>query len=185
MAKYPSDVSVHKIRAAVLRKRGGPLKIESLEMEGPRADEVLVRMVASGICHTDIGFIDDWDGATEPVVLGHEGAGVVEAVGRRRERRHAGRSRRPVLPVLRPLLSLPARTPRGLRALLRGELRVRAASTAAMRFGAAASADISSGSRRLPPTAWRPNAISSSFPGSCRWSSWRPWAAACRPGPAP
>ena len=44
-------------------------------------DAALVRMVASGICHTDIGLIDDWDGATEPVVLGHEGAGVVEEVG--------------------------------------------------------------------------------------------------------
>jgi aryl-alcohol dehydrogenase len=83
MAKYPSDVSVHKIRAAVLRDRGGPLKIESVEMEAPRTDELLVRIVASGICHTDIGLIDDWDGATEPVVLGHEGAGIVEAVGRR------------------------------------------------------------------------------------------------------
>ena len=61
MAKHPSDISVHTIQAAVLRKRGGPLKIESLEMEGPREDEILVRIVASGICHTDIGFCDDWD----------------------------------------------------------------------------------------------------------------------------
>lgn len=45
-----SGVQVHKIRAAVLRKRGGPLRIESLEMEGPRDDEVLVRTVASGVC---------------------------------------------------------------------------------------------------------------------------------------
>ncbi len=71
------------IRAAVLRRAGGPLKIESLEMEGPRDDEVLVRIVASGICHTDIGIIDGWDGADEPVVLGHEGAGVVEETGRK------------------------------------------------------------------------------------------------------
>ena len=82
MVKHPFDVSVHKIQAAVLRERGGPLKIETLDLEGPRADEILVRMVASGICHTDIGLIDDWDGAAEPVVLGHEGAGIVEAVGR-------------------------------------------------------------------------------------------------------
>jgi aryl-alcohol dehydrogenase len=81
MAKHPSDVSVHKIRAAVLRKRGGPLKIEALEMEEPRIGEVLVRLVASGICHTDIGFIDGWDDSEEPVILGHEGAGVVEQVG--------------------------------------------------------------------------------------------------------
>src|ERR1039457_6462003 len=44
------------IRAAVLREPGCPLKIERLEMEGPRDDEVLVRLVASGICHTDIDF---------------------------------------------------------------------------------------------------------------------------------
>ena len=78
----PADSDVQKIRAAVLRRRGGPMKAESLEMEGPRHDEVLVRIVASGICHTDIRYVDDWyeesDGA---VILGHEGAGVVERVG--------------------------------------------------------------------------------------------------------
>ena len=82
MARH-SDIQVHKIKAAVLRKRGGPLKIESLEMEGPRDDEVLVRIVASGICHTDIGFCDYWDKADGPVVLGHEGAGVAEQVGKK------------------------------------------------------------------------------------------------------
>ena len=76
------DVETHKIRAAVLRRKGAPLEIESLEMEGPREDEVLVRIVASGICHTDIDFCDDWDEAEVPVVLGHEGAGVVEQVGK-------------------------------------------------------------------------------------------------------
>jgi aryl-alcohol dehydrogenase len=75
-------VQVHKIQAAVLRRKGGPLKIESIEMEGPRHDEVLVRIVATGICHTDIDFCDDWDEADTPVVLGHEGAGVVERVGK-------------------------------------------------------------------------------------------------------
>ncbi|CAG1066389.1 aryl-alcohol dehydrogenase [uncultured bacterium] len=69
----------HKVRAAVLRDGGGPLKIETLELEGPLEDEVLVRLSASGICHTDIGFVDG--GAGEPVVLGHEGAGVVEEAG--------------------------------------------------------------------------------------------------------
>ncbi len=79
--KRSSNVQLHKIKAAVLRKKGGPLKIESLEMEGPRENEVLVHVVASGICHTDIDFVDDWDEADGPVVLGHEGAGVVEMVG--------------------------------------------------------------------------------------------------------
>jgi aryl-alcohol dehydrogenase len=71
------------IQAAVLRKRGSPLKIEPLELEGPRDDEILVRIVATGVCHTDIGFCDDWDDADNPVVLGHEGAGVVEWIGGR------------------------------------------------------------------------------------------------------
>ena len=77
------DGQVYKIQAAVLRKKGGPLKIETIEMEGPRDDEVLIRLVASGICRTDIDFCDDWDETDTPVVLGHEGAGVVERVGKR------------------------------------------------------------------------------------------------------
>ena len=68
------------IRAAVLRTPGRRLKIERLEMEGPRDDEVLVRVVASGICHTDIDFCDG--GASGPVVLGREGSGVVERIGK-------------------------------------------------------------------------------------------------------
>jgi aryl-alcohol dehydrogenase len=83
----PSDLDVQKIRAAVLRRRGGPLKIETLEMEGPRDDEVLVRIVASGICHTDISYVDEWYDASEgPLVLGHEGAGIVEQVGKKVKR---------------------------------------------------------------------------------------------------
>ena len=70
---------IHQIQAAVLRQGGSPLQIEALELAGPRRDEVLVRVGASGICHTDIGFCDDWDGP--PVVLGHEGAGVVAQIG--------------------------------------------------------------------------------------------------------
>ncbi len=76
------QTGVKKIRAAVLRRTGGPLKIETLDMEGPRDDEVLVRIVASGICHTDIRYIDDWyEESDGPLVLGHEGAGIVEQVG--------------------------------------------------------------------------------------------------------
>jgi aryl-alcohol dehydrogenase len=56
------------------------LGIESLELEGPRDDELLVRIVASGICHTDVYFLDEWFEAD--IVLGHEGAGVVEAAGK-------------------------------------------------------------------------------------------------------
>ena len=75
-------MKTYQIRAAVLRRRGGPLKVESLVLEGPRDDEVLVRLVASGICHTDIDFIDGWSESDQAVVLGHEGAGVVEEAGR-------------------------------------------------------------------------------------------------------
>ncbi len=77
------DGQVYRIQAAVLRRKGGPLKIESVEMEGPRDDEVLVRIVASGICRTDMDFCDDWDQADGAVVLGHEGAGVIERIGKR------------------------------------------------------------------------------------------------------
>lgn len=65
------------IDAAV--SRGGRLRIEALEIEGPREDEILVRIAASGICHTDLGFLST--SASEPIILGHEGAGVVEEVG--------------------------------------------------------------------------------------------------------
>jgi aryl-alcohol dehydrogenase len=75
-------LEVHKIQAAVLRRRGGPLKIEALELEGPRDDEVLVRIAASGICHTDIDMCDGWSSTDGPLVLGHEGAGVVGLVGK-------------------------------------------------------------------------------------------------------
>lgn len=80
-----SDGQVVSVRAAVLRKKGGSLKIESLEMEVPREDELLVRLVASGICRTDIDFCDDWEETDGAVVLGHEGAGVVARVGKRVE----------------------------------------------------------------------------------------------------
>jgi aryl-alcohol dehydrogenase len=79
----PLKTEVYSIRAAVLRRAASPLAIESLELEGPRADEVLVRIVASGICRTDIDLCDEWTESAGPAVLGHEGAGVVEQVGRK------------------------------------------------------------------------------------------------------
>jgi len=77
--KQPDEIII-PIRAAVLRTPGRPLKIERLEMEGPRDDEVLVRLVAGGICHTDIDFCESV--GSGPVVLGHEGSGVVEQIGK-------------------------------------------------------------------------------------------------------
>lgn len=68
------------INAAVAHGNRQPLALETVELDSPRAGEVLVRVVATGICNTDIGMIEHaqlpW-----PAVLGHEGAGVVEAVG--------------------------------------------------------------------------------------------------------
>jgi hypothetical protein len=59
----------HEILAVVLRRRGGPLQIESLEMEGPKEDEVLVRLVAWGICRIDIDFCDHWYDGEDALVL--------------------------------------------------------------------------------------------------------------------
>lgn len=69
------------ITAAVAREPRAPLVLETGEIEGPRPDEVLVRVVASGVCHTDMVVRDQDFAAPLPMVLGHEGAGVVEAVG--------------------------------------------------------------------------------------------------------
>jgi aryl-alcohol dehydrogenase len=69
------------IKAAVVRRKGGPFSIETLSVETPRADEVLVRMVATGMCHTDIVIRDQVYPVPLPIVLGHEGAGVVESIG--------------------------------------------------------------------------------------------------------
>lgn len=80
---YSKNLSVRKIRAAVLRKQDGPLKIETLGMEGPQDTEVLIRTVASGVCHTDISMVHHWETADGPLVLGHEGAGVVLLAGKK------------------------------------------------------------------------------------------------------
>ena len=70
-----------RIKAAVVSVEGGPFELRELELEEPRADEVLVRVAASGICHTDLICRDQWIPVPLPAVLGHEGAGVIEAVG--------------------------------------------------------------------------------------------------------
>src|SRR5881296_3287503 len=71
-----------KIRAAVLEKFGAPLEIQELDLAEPRSGEVLVRLVACGVCHTDLYTASGADpSGYSPTVLGHEGAGVVERVG--------------------------------------------------------------------------------------------------------
>src|SRR5690349_7596415 len=68
------------INAAVAREVN-VLKIEQVELEAPHANEVLVRMYAAGVCHSDLHTYKGELRTTPPVVLGHEGAGVVEAIG--------------------------------------------------------------------------------------------------------
>jgi aryl-alcohol dehydrogenase len=70
-----------EIQAAVTESKGAPFEIRSVALDDPRSDEVLVRVVACGICHTDLIIRDQWYPVPLPAVLGHEGAGVVEAVG--------------------------------------------------------------------------------------------------------
>lgn len=75
-----------KIRAAVVREKGGPFLIEEVELEEPREDEVLVRIAGAGLCHTDLAARDQLVPSPFPIVLGHEGAGVVERTGKRVEK---------------------------------------------------------------------------------------------------
>ncbi|ACY96618.1 MULTISPECIES: NAD(P)-dependent alcohol dehydrogenase [Thermomonospora] len=70
-----------KITAALVRTPGEPPRLEEAEVTDLRPDEVLVRIVAAGICHTDLVVAAGQDPAAPPLVPGHEGAGVVEAVG--------------------------------------------------------------------------------------------------------
>ena len=71
-----------RIRAAVLEEFGQPLVVQEVELAEPGAGEVLVRLVACGVCHTDLYTASGADPTGyAPCVLGHEGAGVVERVG--------------------------------------------------------------------------------------------------------
>ncbi|MCM8748766.1 NAD(P)-dependent alcohol dehydrogenase [Thermomicrobiaceae bacterium CFH 74404] len=70
-------------RAAVVEQKHGPFVVREVELGEPREDEVLVKVVAAGICHTDLIVRDQWYPVPLPAILGHEGAGVVEAVGSR------------------------------------------------------------------------------------------------------
>ena len=71
------------IKAAVFRKVHEPLTIESVDVDKPWGREVLIRTVATGVCHSDLHVVDGFGrfALDRPIVLGHEGSGVVEAVG--------------------------------------------------------------------------------------------------------
>ncbi len=78
----PFEGSRMKIRAAVLEEFGQPLVVQEVDLAEPKAGEVLVRLVACGVCHTDLYTASGADpSGYAPCVLGHEGAGVVEKVG--------------------------------------------------------------------------------------------------------
>ncbi|PNE40377.1 NAD(P)-dependent alcohol dehydrogenase [Streptomyces noursei] len=71
-----------RIQAAVVESPGGPFTLrDDLVIDAPRPDEVLVRIAAAGICHTDLSTRQKWPQQLSPMVFGHEGAGTVEAVG--------------------------------------------------------------------------------------------------------
>src|SRR5687768_8481802 len=67
--------------AAVMTAPRAPLELRRIDVGGPRSGEVLVRMTASGVCHSDLHTLAGVHPYPLPVVLGHEGAGIVEAVG--------------------------------------------------------------------------------------------------------
>ncbi|MEC9340428.1 MAG: NAD(P)-dependent alcohol dehydrogenase [Pseudomonadota bacterium] len=69
------------IRAAVVRQKGGPFSVENATLADPGPDQILVKIVAAGMCHTDLTIRDQNLETPLPFVLGHEGAGVVEKVG--------------------------------------------------------------------------------------------------------
>jgi S-(hydroxymethyl)glutathione dehydrogenase/alcohol dehydrogenase len=69
------------MQAAVFHGPQQPLTIEEIEIDKPMANEVLVRTVASGVCHSDLHFVDGYYPFPAPAILGHEAAGIVEAVG--------------------------------------------------------------------------------------------------------
>ncbi len=69
------------MKAAIFHGPHQPLTIEDVEIDGPMAQEVLVRVVASGVCHSDLHFVDGFYPFPAPAILGHEAAGIVETVG--------------------------------------------------------------------------------------------------------
>jgi S-(hydroxymethyl)glutathione dehydrogenase / alcohol dehydrogenase len=79
------------MKAAVAYQANAPLQIEDVQISAPAAREVLVKLMASGVCHSDWHILKgEWGNALFPAILGHEGAGVVEAVGQEVQRLKPG-----------------------------------------------------------------------------------------------
>ena len=69
------------MKAAVLTEQPGDLVIEDLTIDKPAAGEVLIQTVGAGLCHSDLHFMEGLFRTTTPIVMGHESAGIVQAVG--------------------------------------------------------------------------------------------------------
>jgi D-arabinose 1-dehydrogenase-like Zn-dependent alcohol dehydrogenase len=99
-----------KITAAVVPVRSAPFEIETLDLAAPLADEVLVRIVASGMCHTDLHARDGYfPNLPYPVVCGHEGAGIYRAGWSRRRRPCARRPGRDLVSMVRRMRTVSRR----------------------------------------------------------------------------
>ncbi len=104
-----------KTRAALFHAVGQPFEIAEIDLDDPRPDEVVVRMAAVGICGTDLHQVKGEFRRPTPMVLGHEGAGVVEEVGSAVTRVRPGRRGGALVgSLVRDVRGLPARPPRHL-----------------------------------------------------------------------
>ena len=72
---------MREVQAAVIERAGAPVSIETLSLADPGPDEVLVRMTSAGVCHSDLHVRDGHWQRPGPIVMGHEGAGIIETVG--------------------------------------------------------------------------------------------------------
>ncbi len=102
----------HEVQGVIARAKGAPVELTTVIVPDPGPGEALVKVQACGVCHTDLHYREGGIGEDFPYLLGHEAAGVVEAVGERRDRARARRLRHPELAGgVRAVPRLQARTP--------------------------------------------------------------------------
>jgi Zn-dependent alcohol dehydrogenase len=104
-----SRQSVQRVKAVVAREIGKPPAVEEIEVDAPRHGEVTVRLAACGVCHSDLSATNGTISYPLPLVLGHEGAGVVTAVGEGVSRYAVGDHVVSSFVSMRPLPLLPDR----------------------------------------------------------------------------
>ena len=103
-----------QVQAVVATAKGAPVSVETIMVPDPGPGEALVKVQACGVCHTDLHYREGGINDEFPFLLGHEAAGVVEAVGAGRDRRGARRLRHPELARgVRPVPRLQARPAAG------------------------------------------------------------------------